>query len=47
VSEEIDKLIEDIKGIVAVLDPEGYKWAEATKKEREKRDEGQHQHHDS
>jgi hypothetical protein len=36
---EIDNLIEDIKGIVALLDPEGYKWAEETKKAREDRDE--------
>jgi hypothetical protein len=36
---EIDKLIEDIKGIVAILDPEGYKWAEETKKARERNEQ--------
>jgi hypothetical protein len=35
-NDNIPKLIEDIKGIVAVLDPEGYKWAEETKKARER-----------
>jgi hypothetical protein len=30
----IDRIIGDIKGIVAVLDPEGYKRAEEMKRER-------------
>jgi hypothetical protein len=33
---DIGKIIEDIKGIVAVLDPAGAKWAEETKQERER-----------
>lgn len=36
-SAEIQRLIGDIKAIVAVLDPKGYAWAEATKNEREDR----------
>lgn len=36
---EICKLIEDIKGIVAVLDPKGYEWAEETKRARERANE--------
>jgi hypothetical protein len=32
---KIDKIISDIKGIVAVLDPKGAAWAEAEKKRRE------------
>ena len=39
--EPIDKrilaTIEEIKGIVAVLDPKGYEWAQKTKAEREGR----------
>ena len=38
--ERMKEIIEDIKGIVAVLDPKGYKWAEQTKKEREGRQNG-------
>ena len=34
--DKIGKIIEDIKGIVEVLDPEGYKWAEEMKKDRER-----------
>lgn len=36
--------IEDIKGIVAVLDPEGYEWAEEEKAKRERR-EHENQNH--
>jgi len=32
----IQKAIEDIKEIVAVLDPKGYEWAQKTKAERER-----------
>jgi len=35
-SEKIGHIIDDIKGIVEVLDPEGYKWAEEMKKDRER-----------
>jgi hypothetical protein len=31
---DIAAIIEDIKGIVAVLDPKGYAWAEEAKRER-------------
>ena len=34
--DKIGKIIEDIKGIVEVLDPEGYKWAGEMKKDRER-----------
>ena len=33
----IQKAIEDIKDIVAVLDPEGFEWAQQMKAEREGR----------
>jgi len=32
--DEIGKIVEDIKGIVAVLDPKGAAWAEEMKRER-------------
>ena len=32
---QIDKILADIKGIVAVLDPKGAAWAEKEKKRRE------------
>ncbi len=34
----IPAIIEDIKEIVAALDPKGYAWAEETKREREMQD---------
>lgn len=35
---EIDNIIDDINGIVKVLDPVGFEWAEQAKKERERRE---------
>ena len=43
-SEKIGHIIEDIKGIVKVLDPEGYKWAEEMKKDREDVERNRHIH---
>ena len=42
--DKIGHIIEDIKGIVEVLDPEGYKWAEEMKKEREDVERNRHIH---
>jgi len=36
---DIQKIIEDIKSIVAILDPEGFKYAEQMKAEREERED--------